>query len=57
MLVAQVSDGKLQLGGFLDKYKVNADEYKEIGKRLPKQSKVVTTTPSPTSKPLMTETV
>lgn len=30
MLVAQVSDGKLQLGGFLDKYKVNADEYKEI---------------------------
>lgn len=30
MLVAQVSDGKLQLGGLLDRYKVNVDEYKEI---------------------------
>ena len=30
MLVAQVSDGKLQLGGLLDRYKINVDEYKEI---------------------------
>lgn len=30
MLVAQVSDGKLQLGGLLDRYKVNVDKYKEI---------------------------
>lgn len=30
MLVAQVSDRKLQLGGLLDRYKVNVDKYKEI---------------------------
>ncbi len=30
MLVAQVSDGRLQLGGLLDKFKVDVDEYKEI---------------------------
>lgn len=29
-MLAQVSNGKLQLGGLLDKFKVDFDEYKEI---------------------------
>ena len=29
-LVAQISDGKLQLGGLFDSLKVNVDKYKEV---------------------------